>query len=266
MTYCFLYPIVYNLSHAHNVHSYCLTACTALPWSHYLLLTPGIPGTGLVDWACRLFVASSRQRRVLAFPTTEGPSFGGHLKEFCQQFLGLLFPPPSRRAYDPLNDLHMSDLSVRFMGTSHDKLRRTIELNRGLAPATGRVPTLNFPQGKFRQGKTPKVSKDKVHHLHCASICEVVFTDTFESGDHRYAYGQAFLDFRSRWGDVTPLRSRTQVGWALFRGVCLPQLLSSDPDSRQHCQESGRGLDVGMSPPRDPERVHMPVHVAAGSG
>ncbi len=108
---------------------------------------------GLVDWACRLFVAPSRQRRVLAFPATDGPSFGDHLNEFCQQFIGPLSPPPSRRAYDPLNDLHMSDLSVRFMGTSHDKLKRTIELNRGLAPATGRVPTLNFPQGRFRQGK-----------------------------------------------------------------------------------------------------------------
>jgi hypothetical protein len=89
----------------------------------------------------------------------------------------------------------MSDLSVRFMGTSHEKLQRTVQLNRGLGPVTGRVPTLNFPQGKFRQGKTPKVSKNKVHHLHRASICEVVFTDTFETGDYKYAYGQAFVDW-----------------------------------------------------------------------
>jgi hypothetical protein len=35
---------------------------------------------GSVDWACRSFVAPSLQRRVLAFPTTDGPSFGDHLK------------------------------------------------------------------------------------------------------------------------------------------------------------------------------------------
>jgi hypothetical protein len=106
------------------------------------------------------------------------------------------------------------------MGTSHDKLQRTIQLNRGLAPASGRVPPLNFPQGKFRQGKTPRVTKGKIHHLHRASICEVVFTDTFESGDHRYMYGQAFVDYRSRWGDIIPLKSPTQVGWALGEFVC----------------------------------------------
>ena len=59
-------------------------------------VSPG-PSSGFVDWTCRLFVAPSRQRRVLAFPTADGPSFGDHLKEFCQKFLGPLSPPPSRR-------------------------------------------------------------------------------------------------------------------------------------------------------------------------
>jgi hypothetical protein len=88
----------------------------------------------------------------------------------------------------------MADLSTRFMGIGDERLRRTIELNRGLLPATGRVPVHPFPQGKFRQGKTPRVSKGKVNHLHRASICEVVFTDTFETGDYKYRYGQAFVD------------------------------------------------------------------------
>jgi hypothetical protein len=163
---------------------------------------PGSPPP-LGNWICRLFVAPSPRRRVLAFPLTNGPAFGENLKDFCQQFLVPLAIPPSRRTYDPLNALQMSDLSVRFMGTSHDKIQRTVEeLNRGLAPASGRVPTLNFSQGKFRQGKTPKVSKGKVHHLHRASICEVVFTDTFKTSEHRYAYGQVFVDYRSRWGNV----------------------------------------------------------------
>jgi hypothetical protein len=69
------------------------------------------------------------------------------------------------------------------------ELRRTIELNRGLSPATGRVPIHPFPQGNFKQGKTLRVSKDKVHRLHRASICEVMFTDTFETGDSHFRYG-----------------------------------------------------------------------------
>jgi hypothetical protein len=128
--------------------------------------------------------------------------------------------PPARRTYDSDNPLHMADLSMRFMGIGDERLRRTIELNRGLLPATGRVPVHPFPQGKFRQGKTPRVSKGKVHHLNCASICEVVFTDTFETGDYKYRYGQAFVDYRSRWGDVVPLRSRTQVGWSFGEFCC----------------------------------------------
>jgi hypothetical protein len=47
-----------------------------------------------------------------------------------------------------------------------------------------------------------------------------VFTDTFETKDSRFRYGQAFVDYRSRWGDVIPLRSRTQVGWAFGEFCC----------------------------------------------
>jgi hypothetical protein len=182
--------------------------------------TPPTVGPPTRLWSCRTLVAPSSRHRVLAFPTIDGPAFGAHLQEFCQQYLAPLSIPPARQTYDVGNVVHMSDLSVRFMGTSNDKLHRTVELNRGLTPATGRVPTLNFPQGKFRQGKTPKVRKDKVHHLHRASICEVVFTDTFETGDHHYRYGQAFVDYRSRWGDVIPLKSRKQVGWSFGEFIC----------------------------------------------
>jgi hypothetical protein len=116
--------------------------------------------------------------------------------------------------------MHMADLSTRFMGIGDERLRRTIELNRGLLPTTGRVPVHPFPQGKFRQGKTPRVNKGKVHHLNRASIGEAVFTDTFETRDCKFKYGQAFVDYRSRWGDVIPLRSRTQVGWAFGEFCC----------------------------------------------
>jgi hypothetical protein len=175
----------------------------------------------LGNWTCRLLVAPSSSHRIMAFPSAEGEAaFDSHLREFCQRFLAPLSIPPARRTYDQDNPLHMSDLSIRFMGTSHDKLKRTIELNRGLSPTVGRVPTLNFPQGKFRQGKAPKVAKGRVRHLHRASICEVVFTDTFDTGDHKYRYGQAFVDYRSRWGAIIPLRSRTQVGWSFGEFVC----------------------------------------------
>jgi hypothetical protein len=60
------------------------------------------------------------------------------------------------------------------MDIGDERLRRTIELNRGLTPATGRVPVHPFPHGKFKQGKTPRVHKGKVHHLNRASICEAL--------------------------------------------------------------------------------------------
>ncbi len=49
--------------------------------------------------------------------------FGASLKDFCQQFLVPLSIPPSRRAYASGNDIHMSDLPVRFMVTSNGKLQ-----------------------------------------------------------------------------------------------------------------------------------------------
>jgi hypothetical protein len=173
--------------------------------------------------------------------------------------------PPARRTYGSDNPIHMADLSVRWMGTGDERMRRTLELNRGLTPTTGRVPTLNFPQGKFVQGQTPKVRKDKVHHLHRASICEVVFTDTFETGDHHYRYGQAFVDYRSRYGDVIPLRSRKQVGWSFGEFCCrnfTPLILIRDNIS----ENKGGGLGSGMSSTRGSECFHLPLYAAARSG
>jgi hypothetical protein len=48
--------------------------------------------------------------------------------------------------------------------------------------------------------KNPKVTKGKVTNLKYAAPAEVVFTDTFQSGDSRYKYGQAFFDLASHWG------------------------------------------------------------------
>ncbi len=160
------------------------------------------------------------RRRILAFPVSGTTPFDSELRTFCDGFLSPVAAPPARKTYDPANPVHMADLSVRFMGAGDERLRRTLELNRGLLPTTGRVPVHPFPQGKFRQGKTPRVNKGKVHHLHRAAICEVVFTDTFDTGEPTFRYGQAFVDYRSRWGDVIPLRSRTQVGWSFGEFCC----------------------------------------------
>jgi hypothetical protein len=176
--------------------------------------------TPLGQWSCKLLASSSDSRRILAFPSGDGSHFDSELRSFCDSFLSPVSIPPARRTYDPGNPTHMADLSTRFMGAGDERLRHTIELNRGLTPATGRVPTHPFPQGKFKQGKTPRVSKERVYHLNRASIAEVVFTDTFETGDSKFRYGQAFVDYRSRWGDVNPLRSRTQVGWAFGEFCC----------------------------------------------
>ncbi len=192
---------------------------------------PPSPSSTAGTWGYRLYVPPSPLHRVLAFPSNTATQFHADLEEFCTGFLAPPAIPPSRQTYNAANPIHMRDLSIRFMGAGDERLRRTLELNRGLAPTTGRVPTLNFPQGKFAQGKTPRVSKQKVHHLHRASICECLFTDTFKSGDHKYGYGQAFVDYRSRYGDVIPLKSRTEVAWALGEFCCrnfVPLILVRD--------------------------------------
>ncbi len=40
---------------------------------------------------------------------------------------------------------------------------------------------------------------------------EVVFTDTFEVEDSSFRYGQAYVDYRSKYGEIIPLKSRKQV-------------------------------------------------------
>ncbi len=96
---------------------------------------------------------------------------------------------------------------------------QTIAISKGLdTPASKfkpRVPPLNFPPGRWKEGKTPKVSKGKVGYLHNAGIGEAVFTDTLQSGDSKYRYGQAYVDLESRFGAVFPLRSRTSIGDSL---------------------------------------------------
>ncbi len=125
-----------------------------------------------MTWSYKFLAGPLSTNRILAFPAGDGLNFASELRTFCDTYLAPLSIPPARRTYDPDNLTHMADLSARFMGVGDERLRRTLELNRGLLPTTGRVPTYNFPLGLFKQGKNPKVHKNKVHHLHRASIGE----------------------------------------------------------------------------------------------
>ena len=139
------------------------------------------------------------------------------LKEFCRSYFSPISQTQTRKTYQVNNTTDMQDLSIRFMGVGNDRLKETLKRSRGLTPdsrdgRTLKIPPHNFPQGKWFTGKTPRVTKDKVKHLHRAAIAEVCFTDTFEVDDKAYRYGQAFVCYRTRYGDIIPIKSRTKVG------------------------------------------------------
>ena len=151
-------------------------------------------------------------RRVLVAPVTTLPlTFGEALSELSSSFVAPASIPPSRRKYCQGVPADMADLSVRFMGSGQDRLSHTIGVSKGLSKVPGKVPPIMFPQGKIKRGKVPLVSKSLVKNLHKAAIGEVVFTDTFQTSDVAYKYGQAFVDYRSRYGWVYPIASRKQV-------------------------------------------------------
>jgi hypothetical protein len=172
-------------------------------------------------WSSKVLLSASREARILVASHVD---FDYNLKSFCGDFLAPPSIPTARRQYDSSVE-DMMDLTTRFRGLGDDRLRRTMELSNGLtAPAskaTSRVSrTKPFsPPGRWVEGKTPRVSKGKIGNLHHASVGEAVCTDTFESGDSKYRYGQAYFDMVSHWGDVFPLSSRTQVG-ASFVDFC----------------------------------------------
>jgi hypothetical protein len=129
----------------------------------------------------------------------------------------------------------LAELSIRFMGAGTDRITHTVGILNGLQnPPTktfGRVPPKLFPQGKLKRTKTPVVAKGRVGNLHTAGIAEALSTDTFQSGDHKFPYEQAFVDHASRWGDIIPMRSRTEVGSAFVTFTCrhyTPLILISD--------------------------------------
>ncbi len=192
-----------------------------------------VSGIGVPVWTTEVLSSPPPSGRVLALNATL--DFDDELQIFSDEFLAPAAIPPARRQYDIGTTSDMTELSIRFMGAGTDRIIHTVGVSNGLAKppskAASRVPLKLFPQGRLKRSKTPVVSKGKVGHLHTATIAEVLYTDTFDSGDHRYPYGQAFVDHASRWGDITPLRSRKEIGSAFVTFVCrhyTPLILVSD--------------------------------------
>ncbi len=167
--------------------------------------------------------------------------FHSELVSFSDHFLAPAGLPPTKKKFDVMSAADMSDLSIRFLEGGADRILHTVGISNGLSKPPSkkhaRVPPLNFPQGNLKEFKTPRVFKDSLGHVLAASIAEVVYTDTFYTGDHKFLYAQVFVDRVSRYGDVIPLRSRTEVGAALVTFVCrhfTPLVLISDNIAENH--------------------------------
>jgi hypothetical protein len=156
--------------------------------------------------------------------------FEEKLTDFCANYHAPLSIPPARRTYQTNSVEDLADLSIRFLGVGSERLIRTMERSIGLSPMVKKdgkmrhqrptpVPTFNFPQVRWKAGKTPKVEKGIVHNLHQASIGEVVYMDSFEVEDSSHRYGQAFVEYRSNYGDIIPMTTRSLAGWS-FAEFC----------------------------------------------
>jgi hypothetical protein len=179
--------------------------------------------TKLGIWHCRVLWMSVK----MGLGVPEAKEYESHLNEFCDSYIVPASQLSAKKTYRSGRKDDMAQLSLRFMGIGTDRLIQTLKRSRGLNPATKKkgenyssVPPHNFPQGKWKTGKTPRVTKGKVEGLHRASIAEACFTDTFETGDNLFKYGQVFVDYRSRFGDAFPIRSRKKIGWAFGEFCC----------------------------------------------
>ncbi len=177
-----------------------------------------------------MLCSASKTARILVAPH----AYHWNLESFCGNFLAPPSLPPAKRTYSSSNPNDLTDLSIHFFGVGTKRLLQTIAVSNGLSSAKVApvVPTHIFPPGRWKESKTLRVSKGKLMKLHTASVGEVVFTDTFESGDSKYKYGQVFYDYVSGWGwDILPIRSRNDVGTALSDFCCrnwVPLCLVSD--------------------------------------
>ena len=199
------------------------------------------------------------RKRVPVFLHQSVPSYGEALIDTTMQFYDSTARPLDHRTYDVNIPDDLVDLSVRFMGISGERLKHTMLVSSGLllentgAGASTRASPRNiranlFPQGNMKSNR-PYIYKGQLQRLHKASVAEVVFTDTFEVDDQIFKYGQAFVCYRSRYGRIYPIRSRTDVGRAFARFCAdnfTPLMLIRDNiaentggDLLQHCLNLG---------------------------
>ncbi len=202
-----------------------LPKCDVTPGGGFVLATSDMAHR----WKSKVVHAASKSARILIAPR----DYHWNLESFCSDFLAPPSLPPAKRTYSGTNLADLTDLSIRFFGVGTKRLVQTIAISNGLSSKASRkvVPTHVFPAGRWKESKTPRVSKGKLMNLHTASVGEVVFTDTFDSGDSKYKYGQVFYDYASGWGDIFPLRSRNEVGQSLSDFCCrnwIPLCLVSD--------------------------------------
>jgi hypothetical protein len=151
----------------------------------------------------KVFMAGRTNKITTAYPSKITTAYEENLNEFCASYFPPAMPREDRKTYQVSDVSDMADLSVRFMGVGNDRLKHTLERSKGLTPCKRdenvyRVPPHHFPLGKWASGKTPRVSKGKVKFLHRASIAEVCFTDTFETDDSKYRYGQAVVEYTDK--------------------------------------------------------------------
>ena len=222
--------------------------------------------TKLGIWHCKVLWMSVKMGMEIP-AVREG--YESHLKDFCDSYIAPPSQPTAKRTYRSGEVDDMAQLSLRFMGVGTDRLIQTLKRSRGLnSPSKKKgesvsvVPPHNFPQGKWKTGKTPRVRKGKVEGLHRAAIAEVCYTDTFETADSSFRYAQVVVDYRSRFGDVFPLRSRKKVGWAFGEFCCrhfVPLILIRDNIAenvggalREECHK--RGVKSAFSCPYKPQQ------------
>jgi hypothetical protein len=210
-----------------------------IPLTHKSVQTDGKSKLTRQIWTTMVVPSASPQGRI--FTLAASLDFHSELLALSDRFLAPAAIPPSRRQFDVSSAKDMSDLSIRFLGGGTDRILRTVSISNGLSEPPSkkhaRVPPLNFPQGNMKKFKTPRVSKDLVGHLHTAEIAEVLYTDTIYTGDRKFPYAQVFVDRVSRYGDVIPLKSRTEIGAALVTFVCrhyTPLILISDNIAENH--------------------------------
>ena len=161
---------------------------TFIPITHMLCASAGSDEAVSLSWTTEVISPPSTMGRVLAL--NAAMDFDHELSAFSDDFLAPVAIPPARKQYDVGDSADMTDLSIRFMGAGTDRITHTVGISNGLekppSKTMKRVPPKIFPQGKLKRSKTPIVSKGKVGNLHTAHIAEVLYTDTFESGDLRY--------------------------------------------------------------------------------